>query len=101
LSYDIWADGAPSTFQRAMNHTLAPLLRKHALVFFDDILVYSASLDEHISHLEQVFELLSTDDWKVKLSKCKFSQQQVAYLGHVVNSKGVSTDPVKIEAIAN
>jgi hypothetical protein len=84
-----------------MNHTLAPLLRKHALVFFDDILVYSASLDEHISHLEQVFELLSTDDWKVKLSKCKFSQQQVAYLGHVVNSKGVSTDPVKIEAIAN
>lgn len=65
--------GAPDTFQRAMNHTLAPLLRKCALVFFDDILVYSASLNEHISHLEQVFELLSADDWKVKLSKCKFA----------------------------
>eukprot|EP00267_Zea_mays_P041848 XP_020393779.1 uncharacterized protein LOC103628713 [Zea mays] len=93
--------GAPGTFQKAMNHTLAPLLRKCALVFFDDILVYSASLAEHISHLEQVFDLLSADAWKVKFSKCKFAQQQVSYLGHVVSSKGVSTDPVKIEAIAH
>jgi hypothetical protein len=93
--------GAPGTFQRAMNHTLALLLRKCALVFFDDILVYNTSLAEHISHLEQVFELLSADAWKVKFSKCKFAQQQVSYLGHVASSKGVSIDPVKIEAIAN
>jgi hypothetical protein len=44
--------GAPGTFQKAMNHTLAPLLRKCALVFFDDIPVYSASLEEHIHHLQ-------------------------------------------------
>jgi hypothetical protein len=91
--------GAPGTFQKAMSHTLAPLLRKCALVFFYDILVYSASLEEHIHHLQLVFELLAQDQWKVKLSKCSFAQQQVSYLGHVINAQGVATDPVKIQAI--
>jgi hypothetical protein len=46
--------GAPNTFQGAMNATLAPLFRKSVLVFFDDILVYNPSLDQHLLHLEQV-----------------------------------------------
>jgi hypothetical protein len=91
--------GAPNTFKKVMNHTLAPLLRKCALVFFDDILIYSASLEEHIHHLQLVFELLAQDQWKVKLSKCSFAQQQVSYLGHVINAQGVATDAVKIQAI--
>jgi hypothetical protein len=49
---------APGTFQCAMNHTLTPLLQKCALVFFDDILVYNISMDNHLIHLKQVFELL-------------------------------------------
>jgi hypothetical protein len=58
--------GAPSTFQGAMNMTLAPLLRKGVLVFFDDILVYSSTLD-HVRQLEQVLQLLAQDKWKVKM----------------------------------
>lgn len=50
--------GAPSTFQGAMNVTLAPDLRKFVIVFFDDILVYSRTLDEHLQHLHQVFQWL-------------------------------------------
>lgn len=92
--------GAPGTFQKAMNHTLAPLLRKCALVFFDDILVYSASLEDHIHHLQRVLELLARDQWQVKLSKCSFAKQQVFYLGHVIDAQGVATDPLKIQAIA-
>ena len=91
--------GAPSLFQGAMNNTLHPLLRKCALVFFDDILVYNASYEDHVQHLAQVFDLLSKDQWLVKLSKCGFAQQSINYLGHVVSAQGVSTDPSKVATV--
>lgn len=50
--------GAPGTFQGAMNTTLAPLLRKCVLVFFDDILTYNNSFEDHLIHIRQVLELL-------------------------------------------
>jgi hypothetical protein len=87
--------GAPHTFQKAMNSTLAPLLRKCALVFFDDILIYSKSYGEHVQHLEQVFKILQEQQWRVKLSKRSFAQRVVSYLGYVINQAGVSTCPAK------
>lgn len=84
-----------------MNCTLAPGLRKFVLVFFDDILVYSRTREEHIHHLQQVFEWLSKDQWKLKFTKCKFAQQSISYLGHVISAAGISTDPAKIQAIQN
>jgi len=57
--------GAPATFLGAMNTTLQPLLRKCVVVFFDDILVYSRSLADHILDLKQVLQLLRRDNWKV------------------------------------
>lgn len=91
--------GAPATFQGAMNATLVPRLRRFVIVFFDDILVYSWTYEEHLSHLAKVFEWLSADQWKIKLSKCQFTQRSVAYLGHIISEKGLSTDPAKIQAI--
>ncbi|XP_021317789.1 uncharacterized protein LOC110435983 [Sorghum bicolor] len=91
--------GAPNTFQGAMNVTLKPLLRVCVIVFFDDILVYSPSWEQHLVHLRQVFELLQQDQWLVKLSKCRFAQESIAYLGHVISADGVSTDPSKLESI--
>jgi hypothetical protein len=84
-----------------MDTTLLPLLRKCTMVFFDDILIYSATYEDHLKHLKKVFELLAIDQWKIKLSKCTFAQNQIAYLGHVISQDGVSTDPAKVSSIAN
>lgn len=92
--------GAPGSFQEAMNTTLAPYLRKFVLVFFDDILIYNTSYEEHLIHVKLVFELLMKDHWKIKLSKCIFAQQQIKYLGHIISSAGVATDPSKVAAVA-
>jgi hypothetical protein len=75
------------------------VLRKCVLVFFDDILVYSATLAEHIEHLKLVLQLLAKDKWQVKLSKCTFAQQKLTYLGHIISADGIATDPSKIAAV--
>lgn len=91
--------GAPGTFQGAMNTTLAPGLCHFVIVFFNDILVYSRTFEDHLEHLALVFSWLSADQWKVKLSKCTFAQRSISYLGHVISEQGVSTDPDKVRAI--
>lgn len=76
-----------------------PYLRKFVLVFFDDILIYSCSWEEHLRHLETVFEILQQQQLYTKLSKCSFGKQEVNYLGHVISRKGVAADPEKVYAI--
>lgn len=89
----------PATFQSLMNSIFRPYLRKFVLVFFDDILVYNPSIATHLSHLETIFEILYNNSLKVKLSKCSFGQDEIAYLGHTISGKGVAVDPFKIQAI--
>jgi hypothetical protein len=90
---------APATFQEIMNTVFAPLLRKHVLVFMDDILIYSKTLDNHKQHLQEVFQILRDNKFYIKRSKCSFAQQSLEYLGHIISNQGVATDPVKIQAV--
>lgn len=70
------------------------------LVFVDNILIYSPTLEDHLAHLQQVFSIL--DQHKLlKKSKCSIAQQQLEYLGHIISAHGVATDPKKIEVVAN
>lgn len=87
---------APSTFQAAMNAVLNPFLRKFVAVFFDDILIYSTTLPDHLSHLECIFNVLSQAQFNLKRSKCVFGQRQLDYLGHVVSGDGAQPDPSKV-----
>jgi hypothetical protein len=70
-------------------------------VFFDDILVYSSSLYDHVIHLRTVLQLLAQDKWCIKLSKCSFTRQQIHYLGHIISARGVATNPDKVSVIAS
>lgn len=67
--------------------------------FFDDILIFSRTYEEHVEHVRLVLQLLQRDRWQVKISKCHFAQRQLRYLGHVISEAGVATDPDKISAV--
>ena len=92
---------APATFQNLMNDVFRPYLRKFILVFFDDILIYCKSWEDHVSHLQTTFQVLTHHKLFVKKQKCSFGQSKVEYLGHVVSREGVSVDPSKLQAIVD
>ena len=69
------------------------------IVFIDDILVYSQSLQDHERHLRMVLQILREHQLYAKFSKCEFWMNEVAFLGHVVSRNGIQVDPSKIEAV--
>jgi hypothetical protein len=91
----------PATFQSLMNAIFGDFMRKFVLIFMDYILIFSKTLDDHIEHLRLVFQVLHHHQLYIKLSKCTFAQQQIAYLGHIIFQHGVATYPSKTEAMLN
>jgi len=92
-------NNAPATFQRLMNNIFGELLGKCCLIYMDDIMVYSTSLQEHVTDLEKVFKKLAEANFKLQLDKTEFLRKEVEYLGHVVTQQGIRPNPGKIEAI--
>ena len=89
---------APATFQRMMDHVLRDC-QDFARAYIDDIAVFSHSWEEHLSHLQQVFNRLQLAGLTVKLKKCRFGGQEVSYLGHVIGGGRLQPDPTKIQAV--
>ncbi|KAJ9523575.1 hypothetical protein QJQ45_007252 [Haematococcus lacustris] len=92
---------APATFQRVMNDAFAPVLNQCALVYLDDILVMSKSVDEHLKHLRKVFDLLRLNKLYAKQSKCEFMRTTLKFLGHVIFAGAIAVDPEKIKSISS
>ena len=90
---------APATFQRLMENCLGDLHLNWCIIYLDDIIIYSKTQEEHVERLEAVFQKLSAASLKLKPSKCEFFKSQITYLGHIVSSEGIATDPKKIKAI--
>ena len=90
---------APATFMTVMNDVFHEYLDVFVLVYLDDILVFSKTLQDHVKHLEKVFLLLRKHSLYGKLSKCTFAQESVEYLGHTVSSSGIAMEEDKVKSI--
>nr|GEU80446.1 putative reverse transcriptase domain-containing protein [Tanacetum cinerariifolium] len=85
---------APSTFMRVMNQLFRPFIDKFVVVYFDDILIYSASFDEHVIHVKQVLTLLRKDSFYAATKKCVFMTHKVLFLGRFIPNFSASMAPL-------
>lgn len=91
---------APSTFQRLMERLFGDQRHQTVLLYLDDIIVFSSSVQQHQQRLRIVLSCLRAENLKAKLDKCAFFREEVKYLGYVISAQGVATDLGKIEAVA-
>eukprot|EP00253_Pinus_taeda_P008401 PITA_08401 len=90
---------APATFMCLMNNIFHQYLDQFMLIFVDDILIYSRTIEEHQEHLIMVLQTLREHQLYAKFSNCDFFKEEIQYLGHVITRDGIAVDPEKIKAI--
>ena len=89
----------PATFQRAMDDMLGNYNWKFAMVYIDNINIFSHTFEEHLEHLNLVFQRIRKAGLKLNKAKCNFVRKELLFLGHVVNNDGISPDPSTIQKI--
>ena len=90
---------APSTFIRLMTQVLKPFIGHFVVVYFDDILVYSLSMTDHLLHLRKVLQVLRDNKLYLNLKKCDFLQPRLLFIGFIISDKGIEPDPKKVDAV--
>ena len=90
---------APTTFMWVMYDVLCPYIDKFVIIHLDDILIFSSSMEEHVRHVKQVFEVLQRETMYLKMSKCEFGKSSLIYLGYIVGGGHLKIDPMKINVI--
>lgn len=92
---------APATQQRLVDSLFIPDFELKVFCYLDDVIVISESFDEHVSLLLRVFEKLKKANLTINYDKCQFFRNTLKYLGYVVDSSGLRTDPDKVKAISD
>ena len=89
---------APAHFQKLINKVLTDC--NFAMGYLDDIIIFSKTEEEHLEHLETIFNRLREAGLKLKLQKCSFFKKHIQYLGHLISDEGIQPLPEKMESIA-
>ncbi|MCO5602994.1 hypothetical protein L7F22_057136 [Adiantum nelumboides] len=89
---------APATFNRMMERIFRPH-RNFIGVFFDDVIIYSKSMEEHKKHLWVIFQALRDNKLFINQKKSEIFLQEIQYLGHIISKSGIRMDPSKLEVI--
>ena len=90
---------APAMFQCIMQDCLGELNLNYCLIYLDDIVVYSRTLDDHLYRLRAVFNHFQEHNLKLKPSKCSFFREEITYLGHRVSAEGVKPSDLNVQKI--
>ena len=91
---------APATFQRLMQNCLGELNLTYALVYLDDMIVYSKMEEDHLHQLQAVFERFHEHGLKLKPSKCSFLHRQITFRGHEISTDGMKPGTLNLKGIA-
>ena len=89
----------PAGFQRIIHSVLAGISNDIAKAFLDDLLITGKNVLDHLCNLETVIARLAQANLQVRLSKCRFMQTSIDFLGHVISKDGIKPQPKKVEAI--
>ncbi|GBG59611.1 hypothetical protein CBR_g49875 [Chara braunii] len=90
---------APGTFQHVVNRIFHDYLDKFIVVYLDDILIFSRTVEEHAKHLKTMLGLLRQHQYKVSLDKCEFGRTKILYLGHEISADGLRPEDAKVASI--
>jgi hypothetical protein len=86
-------------YSRLVSLALQHLPGNFALAYLDDIVIFSANVNEHLQHLEEVLAIHRKFGMKLRLSKCKILKEEVEYLGHLVSQDGIRMVPSYVQKI--
>lgn len=90
---------APATFQRLMNDVLREFINKTCVVYLDDVLIFSTSIQEHIKAISDILKVLKKNKLKIQIDKCRFMEKETPFLGHLITKDGLKPNPEKVSAI--
>jgi hypothetical protein len=92
---------SPATFQRCMTEAFSHMLNECLAIYIDDLLAYSTSLELHVQHLREVFEVLRKTGLRLKASKCHFFRDSLKFVGFLITPEGIKVDPKLVSDVVD